>query len=358
MDFGLFFFAALGDDAPAAYRLLLSAARRADEIGLRFVSTPERHFHRFGGAFPNPALTSAAIAGVTSQIQIRAGSVVTPLHPTLRVVEDFALVDCLSGGRAALSVGSGWNVNDFVLNPGEFDGRRERVISDVAQIRATWASGEWTGPNPKGAEVTLSVFPRPVQPEPPIWMTVSKNPDTFRQAGALGVNVLTHLENQDLTTLSANIASYRAALATAHPGRTGKVTVMMHTYLAATTDEARATGVPWLRQYLRTAVDLETRAVTAGGGMSGGRTGRGLLTNDRAKDRLIEIGVNRYLDGLSLIGSPADCEPVVREVRRAGADEIGCLVDFVGDGDALLGGLEHLATLSDLVTHAAQPALS
>jgi hypothetical protein len=39
-------------------------------------------------------------------------------------------------------------------------------------------------------------------------------------------------------------------------------------------------------------------------------------------------------------------------------DEIGCLVDFVGDGDALLGGLEHLATLSELTKRAAEPAFS
>lgn len=343
--FGLFFFAALGDDAPATYQLMLDAARKADELGLAFVSTPERHFHRFGGAFPNPAVTSAAIAAVTSQVQIRAGSVVTPLHPTLRVVEDFALIDCLSSGRAAISVGSGWNVNDFVLNPEMFDDRRARVISDVTEIREVWASGEWTGPNPKGAEVTLPVFPRPVQPELPIWITASRSPETFKQAGVLGTNILTHLENQDIDALTSNIAGYRQALAEHHPGRAGTVTVMMHTYVGETTESARTVGVPWLKKYLRTAIDLEARAVKGGGGMSGGRSGRDFMNEEKARDRLAEVGVNRYLSGTSLIGSVADCRPVVDSVRAAGVDEIACLVDFVNDGPALLAGLDHLAGL-------------
>lgn len=345
IDFGLFFFAALGDDGPAAYRLMLDAARRADDLGLRFVSTPERHFHRFGGAFPNPAVTSAAIAAVTRHVQIRAGSVVTPLHPPLRIVEDFALVDCLSGGRAAISVGSGWNVNDFVLNPAAFEDRRDRMVRDVATIREVWASGEWSGPNPKGAQVTLPVYPRPVQPELPLWVTVSRSPETFRQAGVLGANVLTHLENQDIDALRANVAGYRAALSAHHPGRPGTVTVMMHTYLAPTTKMAREVAVPWLKAYLRTAIDLEARAVSGGGGMSGGRSGRDFLNEERARDRLAEVGVKRYLAGTSLIGTIADCRPVVAAVRAAGADEIACLVDFVGDGPALLAGLDHLPGL-------------
>lgn len=346
MKFGLLFFAALGDDAGEAYRLMLDAARRADDLGLAFVSTPERHFHRFGGAFPNPAATSAALAAVTRRLQIRAGSVVTPLHPTLRVVEDFAMVDCLSGGRAAISVGSGWNVNDFVLNPGEYETRRERMVRDVDAIRQVWRDGSWTGTNPLGAEVTLPVYPRPVQDELPIWVTVSRSEETFRQAGRLGANVLTHLENQDVGALADKIAIYRSALAEHHPARTGTVTVMAHTYLAETTERAHRVAVPWLRDYLGTAVDLEATAVRGGGRMSGGRDGRDALAEERSRARLVELGVNRYLDGTSLIGSVEDCRPVVDALHTAGADEIACLIDFVGDRPAVLAGLDHLATLA------------
>ncbi|PWI45382.1 MupA/Atu3671 family FMN-dependent luciferase-like monooxygenase [Streptomyces sp. ICBB 8177] len=350
LDFGVFFFAAVGDQAGETYRLMLDCARRADELGLAFVSTPERHFHRFGGAFPNPAVSSAAIAAVTSRVQIRAGSVVTPLHPTARVVEDFAMVDGISGGRTAISVGSGWNVNDFVLAPEQYEGRRERMVADVDAIREAWRTGSWTGPDPLGKEVTLSVFPRPVQRELEIWVTASRSEGTFREAGRLGCNILTHLENQDPESLAEKAAIYRAARAEHGWQGPGKITVMMHTYLAEDSGEARATGGGWLRDYLLTAIDLESKAVTAGGRMSGGKQGRDVLAAQAAQRKLAELGVNRYLSGNSLIGSLDEATATAERVRAAGADEIACLVDFVGDSSQVLSSLDLVGELRQRFT--------
>ena len=70
MDFSLMYFSssAGGEAGPAAYRLLLDGARFADAHGFKAVWTPERHFHEFGGLFPNPAVTNAALAGITQNI--------------------------------------------------------------------------------------------------------------------------------------------------------------------------------------------------------------------------------------------------------------------------------------------------
>ena len=70
----------------------------------------------FGGSFPNPNPLAASLAKQTAQIRLRAGSVNAPQHATpLRVAEDWAVVDNLSGGRVDISFGAGWNVNDFAL---------------------------------------------------------------------------------------------------------------------------------------------------------------------------------------------------------------------------------------------------
>ncbi|MFI6469153.1 MupA/Atu3671 family FMN-dependent luciferase-like monooxygenase [Streptomyces sp. NPDC050516] len=358
LDFGVFFFAAVGDRAQETYRLMLDAARRADELGFGFVSTPERHFHRFGGAFPNPAVTSAAIAAVTSRIQIRAGSVVTPLHPAARIVEDFAMVDGISNGRVAISVGSGWNVNDFVIAPEKYETRREQMIKDVTDIRTAWRTGHWTGPNPLGAETTLPVFPRPVQDDLSVWVTASRSEGTFREAGRLGCNILTHLENQDVESLSDKIALYRTARAEAGWDGPGKVTVMMHTYVADDVAEARAVGGGALRDYLLSAIDLEALAVEAGGRMSGNKQGREVLSAVSAQRKLAELGVNRYLSGNSLIGSVEECTETARRVRAAGVDEIACLVDFVADPELVLASLERVAAVRREAATPAEPVLA
>src|SRR5205085_2841598 len=95
MAFSLFYFAAsTGSQAEGgAYRLLLEGARFADTHDFTAVWTPERHFHEFGGLYPNPAVTTAALATSAQRVQLRAGSIVLPLHNPLRVAEDWAVID-------------------------------------------------------------------------------------------------------------------------------------------------------------------------------------------------------------------------------------------------------------------------
>ncbi|MFE2096600.1 MupA/Atu3671 family FMN-dependent luciferase-like monooxygenase [Streptomyces sp. PTD9-10] len=347
IDFGLFFFAAVGDESADTYRLMLDAAREADRLGFSFVSTPERHFHRFGGAFPNPAVTCAAIAAVTDRVQVRAGSVVTPLHPTARLIEDFAMVDGISGGRVGISVGSGWNVNDFVLAKDEYETRRARMLDDIHRIREVWSTGKWRAENSLGATVELDVYPRPVQSDLDLWITASRSEETFRHAGELGTNLLTHLENQDVEALGAKIATYREARKLAGWPDGGKVTLMMHTFVAPTDEEARDYAAPWLKRYLLSAIDLEAKAVDSGGLMSGGKEGSEFMSVDHARGRLAELGVNRYLDGRSLIGSVEHCREVVRQVKSMGVDEIACLIDFIGEPWRVLDGLASLAEVRE-----------
>ncbi|MGH8078113.1 MAG: LLM class flavin-dependent oxidoreductase, partial [Lysobacter sp.] len=78
LEFSLFYFAADEDAQADKYRLLLDGARFADTHGFCAVWVPERHFHAFGGQFPNPSVAAAAVSVLTSNIQVRAGSVVLP----------------------------------------------------------------------------------------------------------------------------------------------------------------------------------------------------------------------------------------------------------------------------------------
>src|SRR5205823_14748805 len=80
LEFSLFYFANDASEQPGnKYRLLLEGAKFADAHAFIAVWTPERHFHPFGALYPNPSVTSAAIAAVTQRVKIRAGSVVLPL---------------------------------------------------------------------------------------------------------------------------------------------------------------------------------------------------------------------------------------------------------------------------------------
>ena len=187
MDFSLFYFAAdAGERTRDRYRLLLEGAKFADTHGFAAVWTPERHFHAFGGLYPNPAVTSAAVAAVTERVEIRAGSVVLPLHNPIRVAEEWSVVDNLSNGRVGLSFASGWHANDFVLAPENFDDRRELMAAGIETIRALWRGESVPARSGDGRDIEVAMFPPPVQREPPIWITAGGSPATFEMAGRDG----------------------------------------------------------------------------------------------------------------------------------------------------------------------------
>ncbi|SDD36539.1 MupA/Atu3671 family FMN-dependent luciferase-like monooxygenase [Actinokineospora iranica] len=333
MDFSLLYFANREvDDPPREYDLLLRAARFADEHGFTALWLPERHFHPFGGAYPNPALAAAALATVTSRVRLRAGSVVLPLHDPLTVVEDWAFVDNLSRGRVDLAIATGWNPNDFVIAPDGFADRRARLPEQIGQLRDIWAGKAVTRRNGAGDQVEITTYPRPAQEEVELWLTCSASLGTFELAGALGANVLTALLFQRVEELAPKLAAYHAALtAHGHDPAARKVTLMVHTFVGDSDDAVRATvREPFIR-YLRSSVDLWKARWTELGAIK--------------EDRLLGYAFERYFRTAALFGSVDRCAEFVAELREVGVTEVAALIDFGVPAEETVAALSHLDEL-------------
>jgi len=340
MDFSLFYFAddsvgsAPAGQDPERYRLLLEGARFADRNDFTAVWTPERHFHPFGGLYPNPAVTAAALATITQRVRIRAGSVVAPLHDPVRIAEEWAVVDNLSNGRAEVSFASGWHPSDFLLSPGNYDERREVLGSTVDTVQRLWRGEEIDRLDGKGNPVRVRVYPPAVQPELPVWLTSAGSTGTFKAAGAMGAGVLTHMLQQDLPTLASNIAEYRAALG----DRPGRVALMLHTFVGTDTAEVRAIVREPMRAYLASSAELFSGASAASGQL-----------DDALFNELLDLAFERYFTSVGLFGSVAQAATVVERVREIGVDEIAALIDFGIPATNVLDSLGHLAELRTAV---------
>jgi natural product biosynthesis luciferase-like monooxygenase protein len=341
VDFSLFYFADHTERADG-YRLLLEGARFADRHGFSAVWTPERHFHPFGGDYPNPAVTGAALAAVTDRIAIRAGSVVAPLHPAVRIAEDWAVVDNLSGGRVGISFTSGWHAGDFAIRPQSYADRRAVLTDTIDTVRRLWRREEIELTDGAGDQVTVRTYPAPVQPTLPVWVTCSGNPETFRTAGTLGAGVLTHLLGQDLDDLAGKIATYRSVHAAEHDGRRGHVALMLHAFLGDDRETVKAAVREPFSAYLRSSIGLIARA---SGDLLPGVDPDTLTPDD--VEFLVERSFDRYFDTGGLFGTVEDAAAVIAAVRAAGVDEVACLVDFLGDTDAALDGLHYLNKLRE-----------
>jgi natural product biosynthesis luciferase-like monooxygenase protein len=355
-DFSLFYFASDDSTEPAdRYKLLLDGAKFADENGFSAIWTPERHFHAFGGLYPNPAVTSAAIAAMTSRVKIRAGSCVLPLHHPVRVAEDWAFVDNISKGRVGVSFASGWQPNDFVLAPAAFATRKTDMLSNIDVVRRLWRGEAVAFPGPHGKPVDIKTLPRPIQKELPIWLTAAGNPETFEQAGQMGCHLLTHLLGQKMADVSNKLRLYRAAWKKAGHEGVGHVTLMLHTFVGKDEDSVRDTVRGPMKEYLRSSVDLIKQAAWsfptfvqrgAANGVSPVEIMDAEPLSAEDMDALLDHAFTRYYGTSALFGTPERCLDLVAQLKTAGVDEIACLIDF-GIAPELV--LEHLPDLKRLM---------
>jgi natural product biosynthesis luciferase-like monooxygenase protein len=276
---------------------------------------------------------------------------VLPLHDPIRVAEEWALVDQLSRGRVGVAFASGWQPNDFVLAPENYVRRKELMFEQIERVRALWRGERVSATNPKGDDVALRTYPRPVQAELPIWITAAGSSDTFRRAGSIGANVLTHMLGQSVRDLAERIGAYRAARTAAGlDPASGRVTVMVHTFLGESTDAVRELVRQPMKDYLRSSASLvggyadAWTAYKRGAGAQVGAAAMSELSPEEL-DELYEFAFERYFESAGLFGSVEKAAELVEALRGAGVDEIACLIDF---GVAAETVIEHLPWIDQL----------
>ncbi|EBA15967.1 non-ribosomal peptide synthetase [Roseobacter sp. SK209-2-6] len=353
MDFNLFYWGNDDGPGPRKYHLLLEGAKFADENGFNAVWTPERHFHAFGGPYPNPSVTGAAVAAVTKNLSVRAGSVVAPLHHPARVAEEWSVIDNLTNGRAGLGIASGWQPDDFILRPENTPPANKPAMYEcIETLRKLWRGEEVEFPRKDGSMHSVITQPRPVSKELPLWVTTAGNPDTWREAGEIGANVLTHLLGQSIDEVAGKIRIYHDALRAA--GRDPadfKVTLMLHSYLAETREEARQTAREPMKDYLRAAAGLIKQYAWA---FPAFKRPKGVnnpfemqldaLTADEL-EAILEFAFERYFEDSGLFGTVEDALARTEELKRIGVDEIACLIDYGIAPEQVLEGLKPLAVV-------------
>jgi alkanesulfonate monooxygenase SsuD/methylene tetrahydromethanopterin reductase-like flavin-dependent oxidoreductase (luciferase family) len=171
------------ETAQASMGRALEQFELADELGFDWVTVAEHHFSP-ASLTPNPMVMAAAVAQRVKRARIALLGSNIPIQNPVRVAEEFAMLDTLSGGRVIAGMLRGTS-NEYVtygVNPAE---SRERFAEALDLIVRAW-----TEPQPFGwlgryyEYRTISIWPRPVQtPHPPIFMSIS-SPEAAELAAA------------------------------------------------------------------------------------------------------------------------------------------------------------------------------
>lgn len=129
--------------------------------------------------------------------------------------------------------------------------------------------------------------------------------------------------------------------------------MMVQTFLGADEAAVKAQVIGPFSDYLRTHYHLlESLAKSM-------KLGINLADFSEADlDSLLRFGVEGFMRGRSLIGTPETCKPVVEALAAAGVDEVACLIDFVQDYDLVMEGLPHLAALAAACAETRAPELT
>lgn len=230
------------------YAEIVAAAKLADEAGLDVFGIGEHH--RLDVAIASPAVVMAAIAGVTRRIRLTSAVTVLSTLDPVRVFQDFATVDLLSGGRAELIAGRGAYLESFPLFGAamdDYDARFAENLDLLLQLdrseRVTW-QGRFRSPL-QDAEIS----PRPVD-RLPIWLGVGGTADSARRAADRGLPIVLANISQPPANFAAQIAEYRQRHeAAGHDAKNRRVAVATHCYVAPDSQAARNEYYPYYHAY-------------------------------------------------------------------------------------------------------------
>jgi probable LLM family oxidoreductase len=219
-------------------RQTIELAKLADELGLDVFAVGEHH--RPDMAISSPAVVLAAAAEATERIRLSSATTVLNTLDPVRVYEDFATLDLLSGGRAEIIAGRGSFTENFDLFGYDMADYDALFVEHLGLLRELNRSGSvtWKG-RFRPALTEAEVAPRTERPIP-IWIGVGGTPQSFARAGHLGLplNIAILGGPAHFVPLAS---LYRTAAAEAgHPDGATRIAVSSHGHLGDDGDQARA----------------------------------------------------------------------------------------------------------------------
>ena len=221
-------------------RELLEEAELADQLGLDVFAVGEHHRPDF--LVSSPAVVLAAIAARTERIRLSSAVTVLSSDDPVRVFQEFAHVDLISGGRAEIMAGRGSFIESFPLFGYDLDDYDELFAGKLElllQIRES-PHVTWSGKH-RAALNDAIVWPRPVQEPLPVWVAVGGTPQSVVRAAALALPLTLAIIGGQPERFVPLVDLYREAFeAAGHDPGGARVAINTHAFVGETSDQANS----------------------------------------------------------------------------------------------------------------------
>jgi alkanesulfonate monooxygenase SsuD/methylene tetrahydromethanopterin reductase-like flavin-dependent oxidoreductase (luciferase family) len=296
--------------AAGFYREIIELAVKAEHLGYDSAWVAEHHFANYG-LCPAPPVLLAAIAQRTERITLGPAVCVLPFHDPVKVAEEYAVLDVISGGRLDFGVGRGYLAHEYAGHMVEREESQARFDEALAVITLAWSGKPfaYSGRFHRYPEIALNTLPLQ-RPYPPI-AVAALSPESYARIGARGGRLMSvPYILEDLTVLRDLLANYTSALGkgdATNGKQDARITVAFHVHVAPTQAAAEERAHPYLTRY------CETRAVG----------------NTKNFEQLMA-------HRLVAIGDPAHVTGLMQQLAGYGVDRVLCLMNFGGMPFALV----------------------
>jgi alkanesulfonate monooxygenase SsuD/methylene tetrahydromethanopterin reductase-like flavin-dependent oxidoreductase (luciferase family) len=183
--------------APIAelYSTAVDMAEWGEKNGCIAVAISEHHCSE-DGYLPSPVILASAIAARTSSMPIQVAAILLPFYEPLRLAEDLAVLDILSGGRVSYIIGLGYRDVEFEMFGVQRKGRGRRAEATIELLRRAW-----TGEPFELEGRRVHVTPPPLTPGGPVLMLGGSSAAAARRAARCGLAMYAQTSDLDLETI-------------------------------------------------------------------------------------------------------------------------------------------------------------
>ncbi|MBT97292.1 MAG: hypothetical protein CL902_01525 [Dehalococcoidia bacterium] len=315
------------------YEDILRGAELAEELGFDSVWIAEHAFSEHS-IISSPHSLLAAIAARTKRVQIGVGCSIVPWHSPLRLAQDIATIDIISGGRVALGVGRGYQKREFDIYGIDIAESRERFIEGMDIATKAWTEERFSYKGQFFQFPEVMVIPKPVQkPTPPVSMAVTHSPDSVEIAVAnrwglftVGSSFFPASPDSDQNLISLY---HRRMIEEGVAPEDIEIAAVRNVYVSPTDQEAIDLLTPRL-QWAGEMSEFLRRPVSDMAAAPGGLRGYENYVRDPFIER--DLVAERGVEGMAAIGSP---EKVTGAIKGLEDNHVTNFISYLD-----VGGLE------------------
>ncbi|MFI0351261.1 LLM class flavin-dependent oxidoreductase [Actinomadura sp. 9N407] len=261
-------------------RAIVESGVRAEELGFGMAAIGEHHFNDY--IVSAPPVVLAAIAERTSRIRLSSAVTLLPMLDPVRVAEDFATLDLLSGGRMEMVIGRGISPDHYAAfgqDPGE---AHATLDEKLALLTALWSGDQpvtWSG-RFRGPLDAVTVQPRPTRTPPRMWMGSGMSEESVRRVAEKGMPLMLPSIFRRPEDYAGLVTLYREIMASSGKADQALVGCCSHLHVKPTSQGATSDWRPHLVSYADWA--------------------------NRIRGVEMKIDFDRLVDGPAICGSPAE----------------------------------------------------